>query len=493
MRLRRDAPEPSGSGALFLCTLRLDGRRSFRTLPLHEAPARRGTLLSRTESREQSPASDAWLLGLVAAGFALRATLALLTDSGSVLVNDETIYRGGATRWVTRGEIDTGVFVRPPLYFGFIAFFQWLLGVEWRPFLKLAQCGLAVATAWPVYAMARRLGGVVSGRVAAAFWLLDPTLVAYAHLVWPETLFTLIVAWVFAGVEGAESQPRWKLAWLGLLTGLAMLAKPVFGLFTAILAFWWWQRLGLSRAVRLSLVYGSAVALAIAPWVVRNQLVHGPSVVLENQGPYNLWVGNDPRPTMTVYEEWKALPDAATRSRVASQRGMAVIAADPGGFLSRSVVRGANVWGLEFFVLRNAVLGAYGEVSRDAFLAAFWTIQLGWVLLLLSGAAGLPRAWADPALRPALLYALVVTVLVATMVGSTRFRVPLCVPLCVAAGFGAPLLLRGRARGREWVAVGLAALLLVASASRPLFRTILGARFESTAELERDPWMRHRY
>ncbi len=449
--------------------------------------------MSRTGSREDPPASDPWLSGLVAAGFALRAAVALLTDGDYRLVNDETTYAAGATRLVTAGILDTGDFVRPPLYFGFVAFFQWLLGSQWQPFLKLAQCALGAATAWPIYRVGVRLGGATAGRVAAAFWILDPTLVVYAHLVWPETLFTFIVAWVFAGVEGAESRSMPRLAGYGLLSGLAMLIKPVFGLFTAILAVWWWQRLGLRRAARLSLVYGAAVAFTIAPWVARNQLLFGPPILLENQGPYNLWVGNDPRPSAFVLEEWTALPDPATRSRVATERGLAAIAADPAGFVGRSAVRGLNVWGLEFFVLRNALLGSYGDPSRGSLLAAFWVIQLGWALLLVSAAAGLPRVWAWPALRPPIVYGLVVTLLVAAMVGSTRFRVPLSVPLCVAAGVGAPLLVRGRARGRELVAVGLAAALLLASASRPLFRTLIAARFDAPAELDRNEWLRHRY
>ena len=451
------------------------------------------TLLSRAGSREDRPASDPWLPALAGAGFVLRAAVALWTDPASTLVNDEQTYAAGATRLVLAGQLETGAFVRPPLYFVFVAFFQWLLGAEWRPFLKLAQCALGAATAWPIHRMGLRLGGVGPARVAAAFWLFDPTLVAYAHLVWPETLFTLIAAWVFAGVHHAESQGSWKLARLGVLSGLAMLIKPVFGLFSAILAFWWWQRLGLRRAVRLSLVYGSATALTIAPWVLRNQLLYGPSVVLENQGPYNLWVGNDPTPTSLVLEEWTALPDPATRSRVAAERGAAAIAADPSGFFGRSAVRALHVWGLEFFVLRNALLGSYGQLSASSLAGAFWLLQIGWALLLLSGAAGLPRAWTCAALRPALLYAGVVTLLVAGMVGSTRFRVPFCVPLCVAAGVGAPLLLRRRAGARELVAVGLAATLLLASASRPLFRTWIAARFDPGAVLAHDAWLRHRY
>jgi 4-amino-4-deoxy-L-arabinose transferase-like glycosyltransferase len=449
--------------------------------------------LSRAEPRDVRRPSDPWLLALVGAGFALRAVTALLLEPGSTLLNDEATYAAGAAKLVTTGQLETGIFVRPPLYFLFVATFEFLFGVYWRLPLELAQCALGAATAWPVYAMALRLGGLRCARVAAAFWLFEPTLVAYAHLVWPETLFAWIAAWVFAGIQDAERDTAWKRARLGVLSGLAMLLKPVFGLFSAVLAFWWWRRLGFGRALRLSLVYGAAAALTIAPWVVRNQVRYGPAVVLENQGPYNLWVGNDPRPSPWILEEWAALPDPATRSRVGMERGLAAIAQDPGRFLARSAVRAVNVWGLEFFVLRNAVLGAYGDVSRASLLAAFWTLQLGWVLMLLSAAAGLPRAWRAPALRPPLLYALAVTLLVAAMVGSTRFRVPLEIPLCVAAGVGAPLLVRGRLRGRELAAVGVAAALLLVSASRPLFRTLIAARFGSVSELARDDWMRHRY
>jgi len=485
VRLRRDAPEPSGFGALFFCNLSLP--KSFE---------HRETVLSKAGSREApEPGADPWLPRLIAAGFALRAVVALVLDPLPQLMNDDAVYALGGASLVSDGVFDTGVFVRPPLYFVFVGLFQLLFGASWLTWLKPAQCALGAATAWPIYALARQAGGPSAARWAAAFWLFDPTLVAYAHLLWPETLFTWIVAWVFARAGAAErGGPRDLLA-LGALTGLAMLLKPVFGIFSALLACWWWQRLGFGRALRLSLVYGLTVAAVIAPWVVRNQVTYAsPAVLLENQGPYNLWYGNDPRPHGEIYAEWKALPDAVSRSRHAREQGLAAISADPLRFAGQSASRAAHVWGLEFFVLRNVALGAYGDVSKGTFLAAFWAVQVGWVLMLLCAAAGLPRAWQAPALRPALLYALVLTLLVAAMVATTRFRVPLGVPLCVAAGIGASTLLAGRARGAALVAVGVAVAILVFSTSRPLFQTLLLARFEAPAELvANESWMHHRY
>ena len=231
----------------------------------------------------------------------------------------------------------------------------------------------------------------------------------------------------------------------------------------------------------------------IAPWVVRNQLRYGPTVLLENQLAYNLWVAHDPAPSLEIYEEWRRLPDPVTRSRAGFERGAAAIAADPAGFASSVPGRAVNLWGLEFFVVRHLIFGAYGEVSRGAFLAAFWLIQLGWAGLLLCAAPGLPALWRARELRPVLVYAVALTLLVSCMLVSTRFRVPFGVPLCVAAGLGAPLVARARLSWREWTALAAALGILAVSCSRPVFRRIAGAEFASPAELWNSDWMQHRY
>ena len=36
----------------------------------------------------------------------------------------------------------------------------------------------------------------------------------------------------------------------------------------------------------------AVASIVFSPWVIRNQILYGPSILLENQGPFNLWVGN---------------------------------------------------------------------------------------------------------------------------------------------------------------------------------------------------------
>jgi hypothetical protein len=446
-------------------------------------------------SRQRQPLPR-WLLGWMALGLALRAGVTLALDPDMLPRGDEGPYLLQSAALFRGGELDTGSFVRPPLYFGFLAVLAWpaqALGIPPRLLVKLVQCALGAALAIPVWRTARRIAGPRAARLAVGFAMLDPTLIAYCHLIWPETLFALLVAIVFDGVAGLEARSRLHQVGLGLVTGLTLLLKPVFGLFTLLLAGDWLCRLGWRRAAGLALVFGGSAALVVAPWVVRNQLRYGPEILLENQGPYNLWIGNDPAPPRAILEEWRALPDPLTRSRVARQRGLAAIAADPAGFAARGAVRMLNLWGLEWFVVRHAVIGGYGPIGRDALLGLFWILQLGWALVWLATAAGLPTVARDPAFRLLLVWAGVFTLLVFGLVATTRFRVPFALPLAVAAGAGVDRALRGGLGRREWLAVAVALAVLGLSATRPIFRTIAVGDWSRVEQLENDDWRFFRY
>ena len=109
--------------------------------------------------------------------------------------------------------------------------------------------------------------------------------------------------------------------------------------------------------VSFALVLGLAAMTVVTPWVIRNQLRYGPAIILENQGPYNLWIGNEPTPAPRILAEWNAIGDPVERSRTGMERGLAAIRSDPAAFLQRSALRAVNLWGLEFFVVRHIVTG----------------------------------------------------------------------------------------------------------------------------------------
>jgi 4-amino-4-deoxy-L-arabinose transferase-like glycosyltransferase len=445
-----------------------------------------------------SPSSlrDGWLAGLIAAGFVVRAALAIALDGHLHPVGDENVYARVAARWLQTGVFDTGDFVRPPLYFAVTAAIRVLadaLSVEWRLAMRLLQCAAGAALAIPVFRTASRLGGLKSGRLAAAFVCLDPTLIAYTHLLWPTTLYTLVVSLVFDALDGLERRSAWQWAGVGVLIGAALLLKPVFGIFTLLLALFWFTRLPWAKALRLTATVAIVAAVVMAPWVVRNVSRYGPSILLENQGPYNLWVGNVAKPGPEVIQEWNRLGDPVTRSHVGLEKGVAAIRDDPAAFAQRYATRALNLWGFEFFVVRHMTMGAYIGMSKSQFLGAFWLIELAWFGLLLLAGAGLARALRDPPLRLLWITMLAFTLVVSAMVGATRFRVPFALPIAVTAALGVGALQRASSRRPAIAGLTAAALLVTASIARPSFRKIAAARYEQPRDLTNANWNHFRY
>lgn len=410
------------------------------------------------------------------------------------LFGDERVYIDQARWFLETGEFETGNFVRPPLFFLFLAATgSFSDGDSWLLFTKLVQCVASVATAIPIYRSAHRIGGLRAARLAALFALFDPTLIAYSHLLWPETVFLLCVAIIFDSVVDLDESSWARSCGLGALTGIAMLLKPIFGLFTLFLAASWLQRFGFRRAIAIALVFGSTAAAVIAPWVIRNQLRYGPTIVLENQGPYNLWAGNTKGKPQRVLRLWERIGDPVARSRIATERGVEAITSDPAGFARNAVIRIVNLWGLEYFAVRHLVIGGYGPVSRTAFLTMFWVVELAWVLALVAAALGLSTVARDPTLRLILYYTLTFTLLVSAMTATTRFRVPFAFWISIAAGVGADRALAGRFGRRVLAPLCVVVVLLVSSAARPMFVQMISADFEQPSELNQARWRFFRY
>lgn len=434
---------------------------------------------------------------LLAAALGVRIAFLLLVGPEMVLQGDEHVYTKHARDLIDLGVFETGWFVRPPLYFVFLAGTAWLsdaLGLPWPLLSKLLQCAAAAATAIPIYRGAARVAGTRAARIAVAFFAFDPTGIGYTAMLWPETLYTLAVAFVFDGVSRMDEGRPGRLAALGATAGVAMLLKPVFGLFTLLLALHWWRRHGLGGALRRALVFGGVAAVVIAPWVIRNQLVYGPSIVLENQGTYNLWSGNStetPRRTLT---RWRRIDDPVERSRVALERGREAIADDPLRFAGLYAVRAINLWGLEFFVYRHLVYGGFGWVTRAEMTRTFWALQIGWALTWLAASLGIASALRDPPLRLVGLYALVFTLLVAALVSTTRFRVPFVYLIAISAGIGVDRALDRRFARGSLAAFALALAVLCASAARPMFRMLIAGDFDNAGDVNQNlDWMWFRY
>jgi hypothetical protein len=181
---------------------------------------------------------------------------------------------------------------RAPLYPLLLAALKLGFGAAQGPAIVVTQSLLGalgcLAPAW----LGARWGGAVAGRVAlvaAALWpygvVIDSSLVEHV-LYAPLAVLALLL--VLAARDDGASPVR--AAWAGAVAGLAVLTRVTFGLALPFLAFaLLLRRGGVLRAALLTI----AVAIVVAPWMIRNHAAVGRFTV-GTDGGRALWLSNAP-------------------------------------------------------------------------------------------------------------------------------------------------------------------------------------------------------
>lgn len=163
-----------------------------------------------------------------------------------------------------------------PLYGWFLIPVYWIFGRSWES-IGVAQLILAVATAWLVYEIGRRLLGRRGGLVAAAIATLNPYLAWHDMHVNREIVDQVCAAaLVLLTLRVAERPSKRLAALLGVVTGLAMLGNTRLVFIPVLCAAYLAWRLPRTRATAVvaALVLAGAAA-AVAPWLVRNEVQLG--------------------------------------------------------------------------------------------------------------------------------------------------------------------------------------------------------------------------
>ncbi len=136
--------------------------------------------------------------------------------------------------------------------------------------------------------------------LAALLVAADPILVYQSSFIMTETLATLLaVACWWQLSRWSERPTLGNLLASGALLGLAMLCRPTFlpwaALVMVVIA---WQSRGRQRIVA-PLVLALAMLATLSPWLVRNYVQFGRVVVATTHGGYTLWLANNPS-----YYDW---------------------------------------------------------------------------------------------------------------------------------------------------------------------------------------------
>lgn len=179
-----------------------------------------------------------------------------------------------------------------PLYAWFLAALYWPFGHSWLA-VGLAQTAVAVATALVVLAIGRSLGSQTVGLVAALGTTLHPYVVWHDVHVNREVLDGFLLALLtYLALEAHRRRALDLAALTGLVAGIAILGNSRLVLLPALLAVYiaW----GL-RPARRALVTGAVVllgaALAVTPWILRNQQQLGCAAITTDSRA--LWKANN--------------------------------------------------------------------------------------------------------------------------------------------------------------------------------------------------------
>jgi len=212
---------------------------------------------------------------------------------------DPRMYHDWAVR-ISHGEwLGEEIFYLGPLY-------PYVLGLVYSVFgpsfliAKTFQCVLGAMTCVGVFAVTRevfdRRAAVLAGLLASGYAML----VFYGgSLLIVNLQVPLMVLLVFLSLRGLRDPTPMRWLWIGVVQGLAALARQTALLYAPLLVLWLavglGARLSLPRRLLLAVVFCLGVAVMIAPATLRNFAVSGDFVLVTSTGGYSLWQGNHPR------------------------------------------------------------------------------------------------------------------------------------------------------------------------------------------------------
>ena len=339
--------------------------------------------------------------------------------------------------------------------------------------VKLAQVLLGTATTFIAYRLGRAWFGHGVGLAAGWFFCLDPTLIAFTHYLFTETLFTFLFAWAILLVtEQKEGSSIGRSIAAGVLLAFGAYTKSSVLYFLPVLALWfvWTHRAEWRCALKCVGIAAAAWIVCVAPWTIRNYQVHGGLVVIDSSGPFNLWRGNNPSAYKRrdyanddnvrfppPFEAFSMAPvsevggsnlvnaaraefetDTPTDLQVmetANRLSLEFIELDWPGFFHRAWYKIVDTWNPTSFLMRNLGKNGYGDIEPWVASALTWSCVLAYLVTMACALPALVLQRRHPAVVLTLLMVVYYTAIHAVSFGLTRFRLPLMPFLAALAGW----------------------------------------------------------
>lgn len=399
------------------------------------------------------------LAAVVAIGLALRVAAMLFV--GHTPESDELAYRAMAASLLAGEGIVDNMGNRAMYNVGYplfvIAPVSWLFGDSVRV-VQLANAVLGAVSVVLCYCVAAAAGAGRGGRlIAAAAWALYlPASVYGVYLLKENLMVPLMLGVVWCALRLASRPALSTGVVCGVLFGalalsgnaaLALALAVAYALMAAPVG--WRRRLTVAAAI-------AALAIAVAtPWMVRNLVVLG-APVLNTNGGFNLYLGNNPAATgMFVSigdtphgEDWQSLRarGEVEASAILRRDALAWIADHPGQFAALALKKALYFW-------TPPIHEGKGPPSRiESMVRAAWALQF----FVLAGAAlaclAVRRLW-GPRLAVLMLAVAAYTAVHMLFYVIFRYREPIMPVVCVLAALALEALVVRRVFPSEPVAL----------------------------------------
>ena len=187
-------------------------------------------------------------------------------------------------------------FFRAPLYPYLLSLF-WKITNESFFGVRLIQSFLGSLIPLFLFLIGRKVVtqkiAFIAGLVAACY----PTLIYFDTALLITSLITLFSILLLYLLYRTDQINLMSSVLIGLLLGIAGLARPNILLFGPFLFLWFWivvkKRIGIKKTLLNYLVVGAATVTIILPVTIRNYVVSGDPVFIAWQGGINFYIGNN--------------------------------------------------------------------------------------------------------------------------------------------------------------------------------------------------------
>ncbi len=254
------------------------------------------------------------------------------------------------------GALGAPTSFRPPLYPFLLAALYSVFGHSY-PAVRLFQACLDTLTVFLLYLIGRRIHSEKAGLLAGLFAAVYPSYVILTKFLFTETLFTFLLTlsvFLFLKVRGLKSKTA--PIFLGLTLGFLALARSTAMLLPA--AYILVLLTSISRDKHRRALYFSgllllAYSVTLAPWSLRNTVLHGRPVLISLNGGLNFYQAASPKggkifglvPSDENMQKAKAIANEAERDSFLFSKAVEKTFRNPLLGVKLAVMRAGFYWG----------------------------------------------------------------------------------------------------------------------------------------------------